>query len=107
MNRPLPAHVRIFRSSGAAYDACQTDETMPFGTIFMVPSEQIVGVAWAWPVAVTLNGGHLHALEGDRLTARLDFEVAQAVPTAAALALALGWDLASFVYCMGLGFDLP
>jgi len=107
MTRALPTNVRVFRSSGAAYDACMTDEAMTFGTIFMVPSEQIVGIAWAWPVAVTLNGGHLHALEGDSSTARLDFEVAQAVPVAAALALAVGWDLASFVSCMGLGFDLP
>ena len=103
----LPTNVRIFPSSGAAYDACNSDETMETGTIFMVPSERIVAVSWAWPVAVTREAGHLHTLEGDSRTARLDFEVAQAVPAAAALALALGLDLSSFVSCMGLGFDLP
>lgn len=106
MIRTLPANVRTFRTSGAAYDACNCDETMTAGAIFMVPSEQIVGVAWAWPVAVTRNAGHLHTLEDDSCTADLDPKVEQAVPKAAALALALGLDLASFVSCMGLGFHL-
>ena len=106
MTRALPSSIRIFPTSGAAYDACNSDETMETGTIFMVPSEQIVGIAWAWPVAVTRNAGHLHTLENDSRTADLDPEVKQAVKAAAALALALGFDLASFVSCMGLGFDL-
>ncbi len=92
----LPTNVRVFRSTGAAYDACMTDETMTDGTIFMVPSEQVVGIAWAYPVAVTGEAGHLHRLEGDSRTTRLDPEVKQAVPAAAALATALGLDLCCF-----------
>jgi len=106
MTRTLLNTVRIFPTSGAAYDACQSDETMTAGTIFMVPCEGIVGISWAWPVAVTRSAGHLHTLENDSRTADLDPEVKQAVPAAATLALAFGWDLASFVSCMGLGFDL-
>ena len=96
----LPANVRIFRTSGAAYDACNSDETMETGTIFMVPDEKIVGIAWAWPVAVTCEAGHLHTLEGDSRTAFLAPEVEQAVPAAAALAASLGWDRSSFASMM-------
>ena len=92
----LPTNVRIFPSSGAAYDACNSDETMETGTIFMVPREQVVGIAWAWPVAVTYVAGHLHTLEGDSRTAFLDPEVKEAVPTAVSLADSLGWDRGSF-----------
>ena len=96
----LPTNVRIFPSSGAAYDACNCDETMTAGTIFMVPSERIVAVSWAWPVAVTREAGHLHSLEGDPRSARLDPKVEAAVPAAAALAVSLGFALSSFASMM-------
>jgi len=92
----LPTHVRVFRSTGAAYDACQTDETIEDGTVLLIPSEQVVAIAWAWPVAVTGEAGHLHTLEGDSCTTRLDPEIHEAVPRAAALAASLGWDRCSF-----------
>ena len=105
----LPANVRVFRNTGAAYDACQTDATLVAGTVLLVPTEQVVAVAWTWPVAVTRNDGELHRLEGDPRTAdlrRVAPDVFGALPVAGNLALALGWDLASFVSCMDVGFTL-
>lgn len=105
----LPTDVRVFASSGAAYDACQTDATLRSGTVLLVPTEQIVAIAWTWPVAVTRNDGELHRLEDDGRTANLREkapDVFAAIPSAGNLALSLGWDLASFVFCMDVGFDL-
>ena len=43
-----------FESSGEAYDRIQWDDHIRTGRIFTVESEKIVGIAWAWPIAVTL-----------------------------------------------------
>lgn len=111
MTRTLPTNVRIFRSSGAAYDACNSDETMPFGTIFMVPDEKIVGIAWAWPVSVSFRWGNLHRFEDDPRTVKgnLDAKVIAAMPAAMRLSQAVGWDLDCFLCCLcpaiGIDFD--
>lgn len=50
----------MFESTGEAYDASNTcTET---GTVIVVESECVVGLAWAWPIAVTADGGKLHDL---------------------------------------------
>jgi hypothetical protein len=43
-----------FDSTGDAYDASQTDESISNGDVLVVESERVVGVLVdAWPVAVT------------------------------------------------------
>jgi hypothetical protein len=56
--------IRIFASTLDAYDACQCDETLVKGSIFIVPSEGIVGLADTWPVAATDEHGELHSARG-------------------------------------------
>lgn len=52
--------VRTFKSTGDAYDASQCDESIGTGSILDIPSEGVIGVAYAWPVAVTAHTGALH-----------------------------------------------
>ncbi|WP_051382437.1 hypothetical protein [Bradyrhizobium sp. Tv2a-2] len=57
-----------FRTTGDAYDACQTGVHYAFdgeypvetGDILVIESEKVVGIADTWPVAVTKERGHLH-----------------------------------------------
>ena len=53
-------NVHKFESTGAAYDACQTDEAVKNGDILVIESEGVVGVAYTWPFAVTWRTGELH-----------------------------------------------
>lgn len=62
--------VEEFRSSGAAYDACQT--RLPNGVILYIPSERVVGISDTWPIALTKNTGELH-----RLAAGVDIETVE------------------------------
>jgi hypothetical protein len=49
-------------SSEAANILCQTGKA-GMGDIFIVESERIVGVADAWPFAVTIHAGALHSID--------------------------------------------
>lgn len=60
---PVPVH--SFPSSGAAYNACQSNDSIHDGDIIHVPSEGVVGLAGTWPAAVTKNYGQLHAYGSD------------------------------------------
>lgn len=58
-----------FPDTGTAYDACQTNEAIASGDMLIIegvtPGETVVGLAGAWPVAVTNYNGHLHkTIEG-------------------------------------------
>lgn len=57
--------MKEFESSGDAYDATQCDESIKCGDAFVVQSEGIVGLAWTWPVAVTVSSGELHSIVSD------------------------------------------
>ena len=54
----------ILDSTGNAYDAANSNERIQSGDILIIPSEQVVAVANAWPLAVTDNYGKLHAYSG-------------------------------------------
>jgi hypothetical protein len=54
--------VHYFDSTGEAYDMCQCDENIKTGDTLVVMSEGVVGLAWAWPVAITRAHGKLHSL---------------------------------------------
>jgi hypothetical protein len=50
-----------FASTGEAYNAVQTDDTIADGGVLVVASESVVGfLAGAWPVAVTSEHGEFH-----------------------------------------------
>jgi len=54
--------IHAFASTGNAYDAVQTDETITAGDTLLVLDEGVVGVAMTWPFAITAEAGKLHAL---------------------------------------------
>ena len=59
--------MKEFDSTAWAYDECNCSDDMADGEVFVVPSEKVIGVAWAWPVAATEAYGALHTL-GDDVT---------------------------------------
>ena len=86
-----------FDDSGEAYNRCNSDAHMHTGRIFTVPSEKIVGIAWAWPIAVTAVCGKLHSASTDPRTwtgSDAEPEIAAAVEKALELARSNGWTLA-------------
>jgi len=54
----MRAHV--FRSTREAYDATQSSEDVRAGDLLIVASEKVIGVAYAWPFAITHEHGVLH-----------------------------------------------
>ena len=52
----------IFESTKAAYNATMIGEEVSIGDILIIPSEEVVGVAYAWPFALTEDTCALHAL---------------------------------------------
>ena len=54
--------IHAFASTGNAYDAVQTDESIAAGDTLLVLDERVVGVAMTWPFAITAQPGKLHAV---------------------------------------------
>jgi hypothetical protein len=53
--------VHTFRSTGEAYDASQTDDTIKDGDVLHVPSEHVTGFLYqAWPMALSTEHGAFH-----------------------------------------------
>lgn len=66
---PKPAFWSFY-STGEAYDACQCDARIKSGDMLVIERERVVGMAWAWPVAITAQAGKLHQAKGpDVITA--------------------------------------
>lgn len=57
--------MKTFESSGDAYDATQCDESIANGDPLVIQDEGVVGLAWTWPVAVTVKTGELHSVVAD------------------------------------------
>lgn len=53
--------IEMFEDSGDAYDAsnCRLES----GTVLVIESECVVGLAWAWPIAITAETGKFHQLD--------------------------------------------
>lgn len=49
-----------FDTTGQAYDACQTDPRIQDGHMLIIESQNVIGIASTWPVAVTEKYGKLH-----------------------------------------------
>lgn len=74
--------VHTHRSTGAAYNACQTEDDHKDGDVLHIPSEGVVGLVDTWPLAVTVAHGDLHTIQGGEAVAPLVFAgiaIAQAV----------------------------
>jgi hypothetical protein len=54
-----------FDSTSDAYDATQCDATIRNGHTLMIDNEKVIGLASAWPVALTVEHGCLHPVVGD------------------------------------------
>ena len=54
--------IHAFASTGNAYDAVQTDESIAAGDTLLVLDERVVGVAMTWPFAITAQPVKLHAV---------------------------------------------
>lgn len=52
----------IFSSTEEAYDMAMCGPDVKFGDVLLIPNENVVGVAFAWPFAVTPITGSLHGL---------------------------------------------
>jgi hypothetical protein len=63
-----------FDATGDAYDATQCRESIKTGDVLIVMEDgaddsddderaTVVGLAWAWPIAITKDAGHLHSLD--------------------------------------------
>ena len=73
--------IHAFASTGNAYDAVQTDETIATGDTLLVLDERVVGVAMTWPFAITAEAGKLHAVSEPRAGESLEhIEKALGVP---------------------------
>lgn len=57
--------MKTLESSGDAYDATQCDESIANGDPLVIQDEGVVGLAWTWPVAVTVKAGELHSVVSD------------------------------------------
>ena len=95
-----PVQVHYFDSTGEAYDACQCDDDIKNGDILIIQTEKVVGLAWAWPIAVTKNCGNLHfhkdGVDGIHQTKDFEgkyvFETSQ-VAEACRIAASMGYEL--------------
>ena len=86
-------------TSADAYNRCQCDDEWSAGRIIVVDDEQIVGLAWIWPIAVTAERGELHSAKRDpREWEGKDANPALAAAVADAIAIAKGkgWPLAGW-----------
>lgn len=94
----IPRRLHGFETTGNAYDACQCDEAIAKGDTLIVLSEGVVGIAWAWPIAVTAAHGVLHRVKDEPVASLADLattfgmtedDLAHAVILARALGLTL------------------
>lgn len=94
----LPRRLHAFETTGNAYDAVQTDDQIKSGDTLIILTERVVGVAYAWPLAVTAEAGKLHPVApkaGETMEQLAKtFSLSEEDLTAAIImARALGFDL--------------
>lgn len=52
--------IHIFTDTGEAYDAANSCDKVKRGDILLVENEGVIGIADAWPIAITGNNGVFH-----------------------------------------------
>lgn len=93
-----PRRLHAFETTGNAYDATQCDDQIQSGDTLIILSERVVGVAYAWPFAVTAERGKLHGIAPLTATTMTEFAgtfklSTEDVAAAIEMALALAFDL--------------
>ena len=88
--------LHFFESTTEAYASVQCDESVRTGDLLVIASERVVGIATAWPVAVSKEHGVLHCtadIEAWKAAASPKNAEAEARGMSAAIELArlLGW----------------
>ena len=95
----IRAHV--FDDSGEAYNATQCSDAIRRGDVLVIEDEGVVGLANAWPLAVTAEAGEFHLIDdkpGSVQSVLGDAGItAEQVRGATAVAEALGYPLAHWV----------
>lgn len=61
----IEPNAHTFDSTAEAYDATQCSDDIETGAPLLVESEQVVGLAYTWPFAVTVAAGEFHTMGGD------------------------------------------
>jgi hypothetical protein len=62
VRNPKYIHIHEFDDSGDAYDTSQCSDEIEMGDVLVIKSEKVVGfLLSAWPCAVTVEHGKLHA----------------------------------------------
>lgn len=85
--------VHHFESTRDAYDASQCDEDVSTGDILIIASEQVVGISYTWPFAVTKEAGGLHGVLVDDEEGRKFWKsFSESIAQAKAIALENGWE---------------
>lgn len=94
MDNKTAAKIWDFDTSGDAYDACNYDDEIKTGDILRVLSENVIGLADAWPVAITAEAGQFHTTPCGELGGYLaNNAMTQNLLEACALAEELGFEL--------------
>lgn len=62
--------IHYFDTTGDAYDAANT--WLEHGSVICVPNENVIGLSWTWPIAVSAEAGELHHIESGRYEGVLD-----------------------------------
>lgn len=85
--------IHTFESTGEAYDAVQCSDQIKKGDLLLVQSEKVVGIAYTWPFAVTLEHGSLHHIARNEDGAKIIEEFAVPFAEACELATDLGYTV--------------
>lgn len=91
-------NTHTFGCTGEAYDSCQCDESIKTGDILVIEGEGVVGLAWAWPIAVTEACGNFHTItqgsNASHVAEMMEVDRAR-VDAAVAVALVMGLPIAT------------
>lgn len=86
--------IHKFDSTEEAYDATQCSADVSVGDILIIESEQVVGLADVWPIAVSLHNGQLHTVRPGFNWVTAHEENFNHVKLAVEIVEAYGWELA-------------
>jgi hypothetical protein len=87
--------------SGQAYDLCMCNDAFPTGTVFVVEykgmfateiTERIVGISFAWPIAITKEYGDLHYVADGKPETFEGGRFAKEVAVARKIMAEKGWE---------------
>ena len=84
--------IHYFETTGDAYDQVQCNKRIKKGDLLWIPSEEVIGIAYTRPFAVTKNIGKLHRIAPDAAGDQIREEFAASIAEANILASILGYE---------------